>query len=67
LSKIIQAYKAAVTRWGRQNNRPDFGWQPRFYDRILRSEKSMAVVRRYIVNNPTKWNLDRDRQDNLWM
>ena len=53
-SKIIQAYKAAVTHWCRDNGHPEFAWQSRFYDRILRDEAALQRVRQYNVNNPLK-------------
>ncbi len=38
----------------------DFSWQPRFHDRIIRNEKELFNVRRYIQDNPLKWNDDRN-------
>ena len=67
LSKIVQAYKAAVTRWCRQNNHLEFDWQPRFYDHVVRDEKTLKAIRQYIAANPAKWEFDRDKQENVWM
>jgi len=58
LSKIIQAYKAAVTRQARRNGYADFAWQERFYDHIIRDDKSLENIRAYIVGNPVKWDED---------
>jgi REP element-mobilizing transposase RayT len=59
LSLIINHYKGAVkTRCNK--NKIDFAWQPRFYDQIIRNEKSLMKIREYIRNNPFKWNLDRN-------
>lgn len=33
----------------------DFSWQPRFHDRVIRSEKEMNAARRYIKSNPQTW------------
>jgi len=41
---------------------PDFGWQPRFYDRIVRDDRSLKRIRYYIINNPKNWRKDRFRQ-----
>ncbi len=38
---------------------PDWGWQPRFYDHIIRDEKSYGRISNYIINNPLKWNKDK--------
>jgi len=58
LSKIIQAYKAAVTRQARRDGHIDFTWQERFYDHIIRDDKSLKNIRAYIMGNPVKWDED---------
>lgn len=37
----------------------EFAWQPRYYDHIIRSGKDLNRIRRYIIDNPLKWN-DKD-------
>lgn len=44
-----------------------FNWQPRFFDHIIRNEKSLEEIRAYIRNNPLKWDLERDKPLNLWI
>ena len=59
LSKIIQQYKASVTR--KINSLEEglnFGWQKSFYDHVIRNDKSLDNLRQYIANNPLKWELD---------
>ena len=34
---------------------PGFAWQPRFYDHIIRNQKSYQNISEYIINNPLKW------------
>ncbi len=58
LSTIIRSYKSAVKRWAGQNNYPDFAWQPRFYDRVIRNNLELQHIREYIWQNPQKWELD---------
>ena len=60
LQAIIHAYKSSVTRWCRKNDDSDFCWQPRFYEHIIRNQKSLNNIRQYIVNNPAKWSEDAD-------
>lgn len=57
LSTIIRSYKSAVSREARKIN-PDFNWQSRFHDHIIRTEKSYQKIKLYIEENPQKWNLD---------
>jgi len=57
LSSIIGSYKSAVTKHARRLGY-DFAWQTRFYDHIIRNEKSYKNIKYYIINNPAKWNDD---------
>jgi putative transposase len=54
LASIIRGFKIGVTKNARLID-PGFIWQPRFYDRIIRNEKSLYAISRYIRNNPSKW------------
>jgi len=65
LSVIIGTYKAAVTRWAGWNGWPDFAWQPRFHDHIIRDEGSLRRIQHYVVNNPAQWEVDRYHPTNL--
>ncbi|WP_026735286.1 transposase [Fischerella sp. PCC 9605] len=67
LQAIINAYKSSVTRWCRKNGHDYFGWQSRFYDHIIRADDSLDRIREYIINNPAKWEEDKDNPANLWM
>jgi REP element-mobilizing transposase RayT len=35
-------------------------WQRGYYEHIVRDEKSLSRIREYIVNNPLRWELDRE-------
>jgi REP element-mobilizing transposase RayT len=59
LGVIIRSFKSAVTRWARIHGHPNFAWQPRFYDHIIRNEVALSRIRTYILNNPMKWENDR--------
>ncbi len=58
LSSIIRGFKTSVTIKARKIN-PNFGWQERYYDRILRNQKGLDNVNRYIEDNPMQWTNDR--------
>jgi REP element-mobilizing transposase RayT len=34
-------------------------WQRNYYERIIRDERALNAIRRYIIANPTRWSLDR--------
>ncbi|MFA9404307.1 MAG: transposase [Anaerolineales bacterium] len=59
LGVIIRSFKSAVTRWARKNGHPNFAWQPRFYDHIIRNEDALSRIRFYIQINPMKWEHDK--------
>jgi REP element-mobilizing transposase RayT len=42
---------------------PDFAWQPRFHDRIIRDENELNRIRNYIIKNPEMWQRDRNNGD----
>ena len=58
LSSIIRTFKASVTRISKKSGYPDFKWQARFYEHIIRNERSLNKIREYIKFNPWKWEDD---------
>ena len=66
LSSVIRGFKSATTK-RIHRTRSDFSWQSRFYDHIIRNEKSLNKIREYIINNPLKWELDKENPANLFM
>ncbi|MBX3057107.1 MAG: transposase [Anaerolineae bacterium] len=62
LGAIIGGYKSAVTKEIndlRGQTQPPI-WQPRFHDRIIRNERELEAIRRYIRANPANWQQDQD-------
>jgi putative transposase len=66
LSSIIRGFKIGVIKFARQDNVP-FTWQERFFDHVIRNEKSLFKIRSYILENPAKWERDRNNPANLLM
>jgi len=65
LSKTIQQFKRAVTiEIKTKYPKSNFQWQRSFYDRIIRNEKELSYIRRYIQQNPLKWEFEKNI-DNL--
>ncbi len=52
LGSIINQFKSVCTKRIRAVGHPDFEWQPRFYDCVIRNEDALIAIRRYILNNP---------------
>jgi REP element-mobilizing transposase RayT len=68
LGKCIRWFKTMTTneyiRNVNEHNWPRFNkqlWQPRFHDRIIRSEKEYWAKRIYIENNPKNWGNDSEQ------
>lgn len=66
LSVIVNQFKGSVTRWAIRNGYNDFSWQSRFYDRIIRNEKELYNTRKYIKENPLKWELEKNAPENIF-
>lgn len=58
LSRIIRWYKGRCSFDSRKIN-ANFKWQSRFYDHIIRNDKSFQNIKNYIINNPKKWDNDK--------
>jgi len=65
LGKIIRWFKAKTTHEIRHRlNREEFTWQPRYYEHIIRNEKSLQKIREYISLNPLQWIIDEENPNN---
>ncbi len=60
LGVIINQYKRICTIHASMIN-PDFSWQPRFHDRIIRDREAWRAIDHYIRNNPANWHDDEYR------
>ncbi|MFH1441281.1 MAG: transposase [Candidatus Omnitrophota bacterium] len=59
LSRIIRWYKGRTTfEIHKLQTGRFFRWQERFYEHVIRDEKSLHAIRQYIVDNPIKWESD---------
>ncbi|MFH1196927.1 MAG: transposase [bacterium] len=65
LGDIVGKFKGAVTREIHKLRHKSFTWQPRFYDHIIRNEKELFHIRKYIEQNPLKWSIEKDNPENL--
>lgn len=53
LSRVIKQFKGSITKRLRQSI-----WQKSFYDEIIRSRNHYLAARRYIAENPLRWEYD---------
>jgi REP element-mobilizing transposase RayT len=69
LSSVVRNFKSAVTTKIRKshNDQSIKVWQPRFFDRIIRNERELNAIRKYITDNPLAWDVEKGNSDNLLM
>ena len=66
LSKIIQQFKRGCSLSLRNiDSSIQKLWQRSFYDRIIRNEKELHNIRKYIRENPLRWDLEKILPENL--
>lgn len=58
LASIIRGFKIGVTKNVRIIN-PDFAWQARYHDHIIRNDLAYNRIANYIINNPVNWKEDK--------
>ncbi len=62
LSEAIRAFKAFSARRinARNGTKGIPVWQRNYYERVLRDEEELVRARRYILENPAKWDMDQE-------
>jgi REP element-mobilizing transposase RayT len=65
ISNVTGAFKSLTTISLHKLGLVDFKWQRSFYDRIIRDEKELFNIRKYIDQNPLYWDIEKNNPDNL--
>lgn len=67
LCSVVQNFKSVSTRKiNKFRNNPGCPvWQRNYYERVIRNEDELSRAREYIVNNPMKWELDKENPVNV--
>lgn len=62
LGAIVGLYKSSVSKAvnSRSPGEAISIWQRNYYEHMVRNENELNLIRDYIVNNPLKWELDRE-------
>lgn len=55
LGAVGGQFKKRATKRIRARRRPDFSWQERYFDQILRDDEDLERYRVYIRGNPGRW------------
>jgi len=59
LGKIIRSFKAKGAKLIREDGFKDFKWHRNYYDHIVRDNKDLLIIRKYIKNNSLKWKIKK--------
>jgi REP element-mobilizing transposase RayT len=62
LATVVRSFKSAVAkRVNALRDNPGCPvWQRNYYERVIRSEKELAAIRKYIADNPANWAEDKE-------
>jgi putative transposase len=64
LSSVIQAFKSRASRAAKEAGFENI-FQRGFYEHVIRDEDDLHNQRRYILENPLKWELDKENPTNF--
>jgi len=66
LGAMVGGFKSAVTtRINKRRQTPGVKyWQRNYWERIIRNESELDMIREYIFNNPVLWESDKLHPDN---
>jgi REP element-mobilizing transposase RayT len=67
LGSFVAGFKSAVTkRINTMRRTPGLPvWQRNYYEHIIRDERELDRIRRYIADNPLRWHEDPENPVNL--
>jgi putative transposase len=67
LGAIIQNFKSITTRKINKmlKHQGMSIWQKNYYEHIIRNDDNLNEICEYIINNPLKWDLDKENPDNM--
>jgi len=54
INDFIDEHNLDIPKYGRNNH----FFQPNYYDHIIRNDSEYQQIKKYIINNPLKWNDD---------
>ena len=63
LGQAVRAFKAAITKHIRLAGADEFAWQRNYYERTVRNERELNVLRQCILDSPSKWAEDAENAE----
>jgi len=65
LPELIGAFKTTSSKLIHESGLSIFKWQKSFHDHIIRNDKSLDRIRKYIHYNPLKWEYDQENKNDI--
>jgi putative transposase len=72
LGDVIGSFKSIITneyiKGVQKLNWPPFNkrlWQRNYYEHIIRNENDLNRIRKYIIENPSQWDQDKENPNNM--
>ncbi len=72
LPDVVHRFKTMTTKryadGAKKNGWPPFPrklWQRNYYEHIIRNESDLNLTRKYIIENPKKWEFDRENPNSV--
>lgn len=57
-ASVIRGFKSVCTRRIKNTIDPNFAWQSRYWDHIIRNDDEYQRIEAYILDNPGRWDND---------
>ena len=66
LPEIVRAFKTfSARRVNEMRHTPGIPlWQRNYFERVIRNENELQRIPEYIINNPAKWEMDKENPAN---
>ena len=68
LGRLIGAFKTVSTKHINRIHRTKGSiiWQRNYYEHVIRNENDLNQIRKYIIENPIRWEMDEENPTNMF-
>ena len=68
LGHVMAQFKSVVSKHYKRDIAPNGSpiWQRGYYERIVRNERELLAIRKYVEDNPARWAADQENLDALF-
>jgi putative transposase len=65
LGSIIGQFKSVCTKRIHDSGCKQYAWQTRYYEHIIRNERELYKIRKYILENPRRWEIEKENIEDI--